>query len=178
MIIAREKRKTNIAEYIIYMWEIEDLIRALNLDMDKIKHNIVDHYDQPEDTKFEIENWYKELVSMMKAEGIESGGHMQFLEDIIDKLNNLHKQILVNPKEEKYHEVYKHALPNIIEFRKKINNQDDHDIKICFLGIYYLLQLRLKNEKISKETQEAFSTFSKLLAYLADYFKKEENARR
>ena len=41
MIIAQEKRKTNITEYIIYLWQVEDMIRALNLDMDKIKQTAV-----------------------------------------------------------------------------------------------------------------------------------------
>ena len=34
MIIARRKRKENIAEYLLYMWQVEDLIRANNFDMD------------------------------------------------------------------------------------------------------------------------------------------------
>ena len=36
MIIARRKRKENIAEYLLYMWQVEDLIRANNFDMDSI----------------------------------------------------------------------------------------------------------------------------------------------
>ncbi|MDE7144362.1 MAG: DUF4924 family protein, partial [Muribaculaceae bacterium] len=35
MIIASEKRKNNIAEYLLYMWQIEDIIRANNLDIDR-----------------------------------------------------------------------------------------------------------------------------------------------
>ncbi|WP_347164130.1 DUF4924 family protein, partial [Parabacteroides merdae] len=37
MIIARRKRKENIAEYLLYMWQVEDLIRANNFDMDSIR---------------------------------------------------------------------------------------------------------------------------------------------
>ncbi len=47
MLIAREKRKTNIAEYILYMWEIEDLIRANGFDIDKIDRNIIRRFVQP-----------------------------------------------------------------------------------------------------------------------------------
>ena len=32
MIIARQKRKENIAEYLLYMWQVEDLIRANKFD--------------------------------------------------------------------------------------------------------------------------------------------------
>ena len=45
MFIAKQKRKENIAEYLLYMWQIEDLIRANNCDIDKIEHNIIDKYN-------------------------------------------------------------------------------------------------------------------------------------
>ena len=54
MIIARRKRKENIAEYLLYMWQVEDLIRANNFDMDSIRRTVVDRYDQPDDIKEEI----------------------------------------------------------------------------------------------------------------------------
>ena len=34
MIIAKQKRKENISEYLLYMWQVEDLIRANHLDME------------------------------------------------------------------------------------------------------------------------------------------------
>ena len=49
MIIARQKRKENIAEYLLYMWQVEDLIRANKFDMDSINRTVFAHYDQPED---------------------------------------------------------------------------------------------------------------------------------
>ena len=42
MFTASQKRKENIAEYLIYMWHIEDVIRAYGLDMDRIKHELID----------------------------------------------------------------------------------------------------------------------------------------
>ncbi len=42
MYIASHKRKENIAEYLIYMWQIEDIIRANDLDIDKIKNNVIE----------------------------------------------------------------------------------------------------------------------------------------
>ena len=41
MIIAQKKRKENIVEYMLYMWQVENLIRANNLDMDKIEQTII-----------------------------------------------------------------------------------------------------------------------------------------
>ena len=45
MIIASQKRKENIAEYLLYMWQVEDLIRANNMDLDKIEQNIISKYN-------------------------------------------------------------------------------------------------------------------------------------
>ncbi len=44
MITASQKKRENIAEYLLYMWQIEDLIRANGLDIDKIQENIIDRY--------------------------------------------------------------------------------------------------------------------------------------
>lgn len=44
MITASIKKRENIAEYLLYMWQIEDLIRANNLDIDKIQSTIIDKY--------------------------------------------------------------------------------------------------------------------------------------
>ena len=41
MIIARQKRKENIAEYLLYMWQVEDLIRANKFDMDSINRTVI-----------------------------------------------------------------------------------------------------------------------------------------
>ena len=71
MIIARQKRKENIAEYLLYMWQVEDLIRANDFDMDSIRRTVVDRYDQPDDVKEEIAKWYEELIEMMRSEGVK-----------------------------------------------------------------------------------------------------------
>ena len=41
MLVAQQKQKENIAEYIIYMYQIEDIIRAYNFDVEAILDNYV-----------------------------------------------------------------------------------------------------------------------------------------
>ena len=36
MLLAQQKQKENIAEYIIYMYQMEDIVRAFQFDLDKI----------------------------------------------------------------------------------------------------------------------------------------------
>ena len=49
MYIASAKRKENIAEYLLYMWQIEDIIRAYGLDIEKIKESVIDPQTQLDD---------------------------------------------------------------------------------------------------------------------------------
>ena len=67
MIIASKKRRENIAEYILYMWQIEDLIRANGLDINKIKTNVIDSFQLDEAQKKEMEQWYESLIEIGRA---------------------------------------------------------------------------------------------------------------
>ena len=68
MYIASQKRKENIAEYLLYMWQIEDLIRANGLDLDKIKSNVIDKYQLSEPQIKEMTEWYESLIDMLSGE--------------------------------------------------------------------------------------------------------------
>ncbi len=59
MIIASQKRKENIAEYLLYMWQIEDIIRANGLDLDKIKANVIGHFPADQETLDRMAEWYE-----------------------------------------------------------------------------------------------------------------------
>ena len=63
MLIARAKKKTNIAEYILYMWQIEDMLRALNLNIELVDRNIVPGFQVDEHTTCEIHDWYDNLIN-------------------------------------------------------------------------------------------------------------------
>ena len=71
MIIAQQKRKENIAEYLLYMWQIEDIIRANKLDIDLIEQNLISQYKIDEDKRKEVKDWYESLIKMMELEKIK-----------------------------------------------------------------------------------------------------------
>ena len=62
MKIAQQLKAKNIAEYLIYMWEVEDLIRANGCDIDKIRENIISRYPAEEHTA--LEEWYRLQVKI------------------------------------------------------------------------------------------------------------------
>ncbi|WP_255297417.1 DUF4924 family protein [Anaerophaga thermohalophila] len=68
MIVSKHKKQNDIAGYVLYMWQIEDLIRANDLDMAKIEKTVISQYEQPGDVKQELRDWYGNLVAMMKNE--------------------------------------------------------------------------------------------------------------
>lgn len=68
MKIAQQLKEKNIAEYLIYMWQVEDLLRANGCDIDRIRQNIILRY--PEEERPALEEWYGNLADMMRAEGV------------------------------------------------------------------------------------------------------------
>jgi hypothetical protein len=174
MLIAREKRRENVAEYILYMWQIEDMIRAYNFDIDKIDANIVQKYDQPAEVKAKIREWYVDLIITMKEEGITESGHLPMVSDLMDDIYNFHLKLLDSPQETKYREVFNWADASIKEFRKKLNQKNANDLEVCFIALYGLLLMRLKGQKVSDETTHAMQHFSNLLALLAGKYKQWE----
>ncbi len=174
MLIAKEKRRTNIAEYLLYMWQIEDIIRAYDLSIEKINKELISQYDQPSEVKKQIRDWYKQLIDMMKEEGIEKQGHLRFLTNLIAELNDFHLRLLSSPKETVYRELYKQAGPAIQALGSKIAGYKMSDLELCLNGLYGLLMLRLSKKNVTDETTESMQSISRMIAYLADRFRKFE----
>ena len=41
MFVQKELREKNIAEYLLYMWQVEDMIRAAGLDSDRLYDAVI-----------------------------------------------------------------------------------------------------------------------------------------
>jgi hypothetical protein len=177
MIVAKEKRKNNIAEYILYIWHVEELVRACNLEFSVINEKIISGYKADTATMQEIFEWYQDLVHAMINEKITVSGHLQFINKLINNLNELHTQLLKNPENLNYQKYFETARPSIELFRTKSNNLSGNDIEICLNALYSLLLMKLKKKEISIETMESMTSFSSLLSILSVYFKKLEEGK-
>ncbi|MFP4525071.1 MAG: DUF4924 family protein [Bacteroidales bacterium] len=172
MIIAQEKKASNIAEYILYMWQIEDMIRAYNFDIQKIKENIINQFDQPDDIKEEMTVWYNDLVNKMKEQEIAEQGHLDFINHLIQELDDLHRSLLHDPDELEYIDAYNKAKPAIEDLRSKSKKAGAGDIEICLEGLYGILLLRLQKKPLNASTQEALATISHMMALLNTKYQK------
>ena len=113
MIIAELKKKENIVEYILYIRQLLDIMRANNMDISKIDELLVSKFEVSEKEKLKIHNWYLSLIEKMKAEKIEHGGDLKEIKDLIAILNKIHLTLLDDNKEYRQHELYNWAKPNI-----------------------------------------------------------------
>ena len=175
MFIAKEKRRENIAEYILYMWQIEDLIRAHSFDLDRIENELVQQYQATDEQKAEIRQWYQGLAESMLIEGIKERGHLQFLEVLLDEVNNFHFRLIDSSTQGQYQKHYMSSVRNISELRKRMGDKEKiSDMEVCLTALYGLLLMRLKKREVSKETEEVFGLFSELLAELSRLYKMFE----
>lgn len=172
MIIAEQKYKENIIEYIIYIRQIQDIIRLANCDIEEINKLIIDQYKTSEKIKIKIRDWYLDLINLIKTEKIDKQGDFGFIKNIIDELEELNQKLLNQENSYKHQELYRWAKPNIEEFKKLSNNANEGDAKTCIDALHSLLLLRIKNQPISSETMQAMQTFSNLMANLAFEYKK------
>lgn len=177
MIIAQKKKQENIAEYILYMWQVEDLIRAYALNINDINSNVIERFEQPDDVKRKIKNWYEGLIDLMKEEDKTESGHLQFILNTINELNDFHLFLLKSPDHLDYIDAYNKAKEGIVELMSKSNGSVDNEIEACFNGLYGLLMLRLQQKTISPETISAISAVSKLIAILAAKYKLIEEGK-
>ncbi|MFO8001556.1 MAG: DUF4924 family protein [Marinilabilia sp.] len=174
MIIAKHKKENDIAGYVLYMWQIEDLIRAAGLDMEAIEKTIISQYEQPEEVKKELREWYENLVSMMKNEKKEKTGHLQVITNTVNDLNRLHMQLMNSSKEAAYQQQFMKAVPLIKELEPKMKPTPGHDVELMLAAMYNAFALKLKGKEITNETNEALQIFGKTLAMLSAKYRKDQ----
>lgn len=165
-------KEQNIAEYLIYMWQVEDLIRANGCDEATIGRNIVARY--PEAERAALTEWYANLCEMMRAEGVKERGHLQINRNVLQNLTELHAFLLSSTRYPFYNAAYFKALPFIVELRQKNGHSEEPELETCFEALYGVLLLRLQKKEITPGTAKAIEAISRFLALLADYYKKDK----
>lgn len=174
MIIASKKRKENIAEYILYMWQIEDLIRANDLDISKIRNNIIDKFNIDDEKKHEMEEWYESLIDMMRREGVTEKGHLQINHNVLNQLVQLHQALLADPAFPEYTAEFYRTLPYIVELRGKAGDNRVGEIETCFTALYGMLMMRLQQKELTENTKEAIAQISRFISVLANNYHLDE----
>ena len=169
---AESKKAQNIAEYIIYLYQQEDLIRSFQGNLKEIRQYVVSHFPVDENEKEEIFQWYKGLLDQMEKENIMEKGHLAKATKLVKQLSELHWSLLKTDKT--YFETYQKAKPHVIQAVLDAEGQDlGSEVQICLNGVYGLLLCRLLGKKVSDEQLKSAEAFGEILSLLNLVFQQE-----
>ena len=174
MFIARQLKKENIAEYLLYMWQIEDLLRACKLDIDIANEKLILTQQLSDEQRKALYDWTESLIEMMKQENLQEKGHLQLNKNVLIDLTDLHLRLLKSPREPFYSAAFFKTLPYIVELRAKAGNEKVGELETCFNALYGVLLLRLQKKKIKPDTLKAIQQISSFLSLLAEKYKQDK----
>ena len=172
MFVAKELRKKSIAEYLLYMWQIEDIIRVYGCSLPVIRREYISKFDYSEEQRSEETDWFANLIRMMNEEGKREYGHLQINEVLLQDVIDLHNRLLQSTKFPFYNAAYYKALPFIVELRNK-GDKDVNEIETCLDALYGIMMLRLQKKEITPETANAIKEITTLVGLLSDYYIKD-----
>ncbi len=160
------------------MFQIEDLIRAYNFDIDLLEVNIISKFEQPYHVKRDMREWYLSLIGMMKEERLTIKGHVPIIRALLSELESFHIRLLNEESESKYQAAYAKVQLSIDSLRAKSDGSNFGEIEICFNGLYGLLMLKLQKKKINSETSSAFELISEMISILSAKFIQFEQGNK
>lgn len=173
MLIAEKKRKESITEYIIFMYQTEDLIRAYNFNLDEIYKYVIQHFPVEEGMKTRIKAWYRKVTNQMKKEGIKKKGHLEELNKLARELSQFNLELLKS--DQAYRQIFDQAKLHINRNAAQSNGQVSNPVQICLNGIYGLLLLRLNGKPVDEELKQGVMAFGDVLSYLSFKYQKRTN---
>ena len=145
-------KQNNIAEYILYLWQIEDYLRAF-----------------PEQAEANQE--LHDLSDMMHQENILESGHLQLANNALAELEDLHNDLLA--QEATYRAAMIRLTPALNLLKAKTDRPTMSDVEACLILLYQIMLLNLKKSPISLETQQVQQQATQVLQYLSKTYKEQ-----
>ncbi|MFI3314316.1 MAG: DUF4924 family protein [Rikenellaceae bacterium] len=167
MLIAKQKRRENIAEYILYLWQLEDVIRALEFDEQAIYKHLVENSNNDDSIKQMVLYWYIDIANIIKSEGKSDHGHMEHTIHLIGELNDLHLMLLKSDAGKSYLPLFLDLAPHLKELRNRQKESSSNDIELCFKALYGVMLQRIKqNDKFDSDVIELISPVIAMLSHI------------
>ena len=175
MYIAQQKRHENIAEYILFLWQLEDLLRALKFSPEAIYTSLVQNSDYDEQTKQQIFMWYMSLAGLLREEGKEERGHLSHTLHLIGDMENLHLQLLELPIGATYRTLWAPLKEELPRLRIVIARDGISDIELCFRALYATMLYRIKGDQSKAGAiEDVVNLISPVIALLAQTYRQVE----
>ena len=175
MDIAQAKRRENIAEYILYLWQLEDLLRALQFSPEAIHSQLVaPRRELTEEQKSVFLMWYLDLCNLLRQEGKEEKGHLAHTLHLIADLHDLHLQLLKLPAGARYRQTAARLEPQLPHLRSILGNPGMSDTELCFRALYAAMLYRIKGEGEKSAVADTLACISPVIAELSALHGKVE----
>ena len=175
MDIAQAKRKENIAEYILYLWKLEDLLLALQFSPEAIYSQLVAPRQVEEEQKHLFLLWYMDIVNLLRKEGKEQSGHLEHTLHLIADMHNLHLQLMQNPIGEHYRQTFAKLAPQLPQLRTMLKSDNISDTELAFRALYAAMLYRIKGDKNHSEAvADTIELVSPVVGELAAMYGKVE----
>lgn len=176
MFIAQQFKKQNIVEYVLYMWQVEDIIRAYGCSLPRLRSEYIPQFDYDDEQKEELVDWYAMLIKQMNDEGCREKGHLSTNKTLVERLEKLHQQLSNDSEKPFYKAQYYKVLPFIVELRNKRGERHtkphtaETEVETCLNALYGVMMLRLQKKEISPDTKHAIEAISTLMGMLAEEY--------
>ena len=168
MDIAQTKRRENIAEYILYLWQLEDLLRALQFSPEAVYSQLVaPRKELTEEQKSAHLMWYMELATLLRQEGKEEKGHLEHTLHLIADLHDLHLQLLKLPAGAHYRATFARLEPELPRLRAIVGNPGMSDTELSFRALYAAMLYRIKGEGDKSAVADTLEYISPVIGELA-----------
>lgn len=152
-----KSKRENIAEYILYLWQMEDFVRAFP--------------EQAEQNK-ELH----EILDMLHADGVWKKGHVQMAENALAELEDLADDLW--NEEATFRAAMLRLKPQLNLLKAKTDEPTMSDLRACFTLLYQVMMLRLQKKEISQETEMVVWQVTQTMRYLSKTYKENYDAER
>ncbi len=164
-----KKKKENIAEYVIHLYQTESLLRAYEMDVEELAKNVVDILPSTDEEKLALRKWYQGLAVAMKEEGILDQGHLKIAQDVVEELDVLYARL--EKEDEAFQSVLEAAAPHITEYMNLSNGSIKSRSQVCLNGVFGLLLARMNGKQVDEEILESLNHFGNVLSYLSYHYR-------
>ncbi len=175
MDIAQAKRRENIAEYILYLWQLEDLLRALQFSPEAVYSQLVaPRKELDEQLRSTMLVWYMDVANLLTQEGKEEKGHLEHTLHLIRDLHDLHLQLMKLPAGSHYRQTFARLEPQLGKLREVMGNPGISDTELSFRALYATMLYRIKGEGEKSAVADTIEFISPVIAELAAMYHKVE----
>ena len=141
-----KNKRENIAEYVLYLWQIEDYLRA---------------FPEQAETHEEL----RDLREMLHREGKIDGGHLQLAQNALAEMEQVHGELL--QEDGQYRAMVMRLQPALNILKSKTDRPTMSDIEACLLLLYQIMLFKLQKKEITPQTASVQQQATQVLTFLS-----------